>query len=76
MANENDVSFELDAGKLLATLHLAAAQAIPNSIAINTGIIDPQAKPNLFILSTHKFQRAFKKCPDYWDDTRWIYQTL
>jgi hypothetical protein len=46
MANENDVSFELDAGKLLATLHLAAAQAIPNSIAINTGIIDPQAKPN------------------------------
>lgn len=46
MANKNDTLFEVNAGKLLATLHLAASQAIPNSIAINSGIENPQSKPN------------------------------
>lgn len=46
MADQNNTSFELDAGKLLVTLHLAAAQAVPNSIAINTGVEDPPAKPD------------------------------
>lgn len=46
MANENNTSFELDAGKLLATLHLAAAAAVPNSVSLNTGIVNPAAKPD------------------------------
>ena len=46
MANKNDTLFEVNAGKLLATLHLAASQAIPNSIVINSGIENPQSKPN------------------------------
>ena len=44
MANLNDSLFEINAGKILAKLHLAAQQAIPNSIAINTGIVNPVAK--------------------------------
>lgn len=44
MANPNDAVFEIDAGKILAKLHLAGQQAIPNSIPINTGIVNPVAK--------------------------------
>ena len=44
MANPNDAIFEIDAGKILAKLHLAGQQAIPNAIPINTGIVNPVAK--------------------------------
>lgn len=44
MANPNDAVFEINAGKILAKLHLAGQQAIPNSIPINTGIVNPVAK--------------------------------
>lgn len=44
MANSNDAVFQIDAGKILAKLHLAGQQAIPNSIPINTGIENPVAK--------------------------------
>ena len=39
MANANDVSFEIDAGVVLAKLHLAGAQAVSNKVQVlNSGI--------------------------------------
>lgn len=36
--------FEIDAGKLLAKLHLAGQEQVPNSIVINTAVKDPDSK--------------------------------
>ena len=62
MAEFNPV-FEIDASKLLAKLHLAGQQAIPNSKVINTGIKDndPKADPN----SPGKVTFMFSKSGEY-----------
>ena len=62
MAEFNPV-FEIDASKLLAKLHLAGQQAIPNSKVINTGIKDndPKADPN----SPGKVTFVFSKLGEY-----------
>ncbi len=46
MANPNDAVFEIDAGKILAKLHLAGQEQLASmkAIAINTGIVNPVAK--------------------------------
>lgn len=44
MADEPKPLFTIDAGKILAKLHLAAQQQVPNSLVINTAIKNPVAK--------------------------------
>lgn len=49
MANPNDVSFEIDAGKALAKLHLAGASVVSNRVQVlNSGIQDQKdfSKPD------------------------------
>ena len=52
--------FQIDINQLIGKLHLAGQQQIPNTVVINTGIVNPTAKPDPANPSDTKFSTASK----------------
>ena len=79
MASEPKALFTIDAGKILAKLHLAAQQQAPNCVVINTGIKNPSGKqdpkdPGKVEFDFENKSGEYQACFGWTADNRYTYK--